>query len=138
MTEETEDLLDSLSEQGNEEMDNENYPEAIEYFNKALEVIPEPKDDWEASGWLYASIGDAYFCMEKYADALDALHKAYDIYGTEDMNPFILLRLGQCYYHRQDKKNSLDFLLRAYMMEGEEIFEDAEEYLDYLKSNVKL
>jgi tetratricopeptide (TPR) repeat protein len=138
MTEEMEELLDSLSEQGNEEMENENYSRAIEYFTQAFEILPEPKEDWEASGWLYASIGDAYFCMEEYETALDNFQNAYKIFGTENLNPFIMLRIGQCYFELQDKKNAIEFLLRAYMLEGEEIFEGAEDYFDFLKSKVKL
>ena len=138
MTDEMSELIDSLSEQGNEEMENENYDKAIEYFNQAFEIIPEPKYDWGASAWLYASIGDAKFCMEEYEIALDNLQQAYKIYGPENLNPFVLLRIGQCYFHLQDEKNATEFLLRAYMLEGEEIFEGAEDYFDFLKSKVKL
>ena len=138
ITEEMSELLDSLSEQGNEEMENKNYSKAIEYFNQALKILPEPKEDWEASAWLYTSIGDANFCMEKYEIALDNFQNAYKVFGTENLNPFVLLRIGQCYFHLQDKKNATEFLLRAYMFEGEEIFEDAEDYFEFLKNNVKL
>lgn len=138
MTEETENKLDELSELGNTEMNNENYKEAIQYFNQALEVIPDPKEMYEASGWLHASIGDAYFFMNEYSKALDNFLLAYKIYGIEGVNPFILLRTGQCYYELDNKKQALDFLLRAYMLDGEEIFEDEEEYFNFLKNNVDI
>lgn len=138
MTDEMQDLLDDLCEQGNEEMDNENYAKAIEYFNKAFATLPEPKDEWEASAWLYTSIGDAYFCMEKPETALDNFQHAYRIFGVENLNPFVLLRIGQCYLDLQDEQNAIEFLLRAYMLDGEDVFEGAEEYFDFLKSKVDL
>ena len=33
--------------------------------------MPEPKDDWEAATWLYVALGDAYFFLEKYEEAVD-------------------------------------------------------------------
>lgn len=138
MNEEIEDKLDELSELGNTEMDNENFIEAIKYYKQALDIIPQPKDEYEASGWLYASIGDAYFFIDEYTASLDNFLKAYKICGTEEMNPFILLRIGQNYYNLNNKPQAIDFLLRAYMLDGEDIFEDEEEYFEFLKDNVKL
>ena len=138
MTEEQEDLLNELCEYGNDSMEDDDFDAAIDYFSKALDIVPEPKENWEASAWLYASIGDALFFKNEYERALDKLNLAYKIYGTEAINPFVLLRLGQCYFHLQDNKNAIDFLLRAYMLAGNEIFEGDDEYFDFLKANVEL
>ena len=55
-----------------------------------------------------------------------------------------MLRLGECCLEIGDEKNATEYLLRAYMMEGEEIFEldedgngDGKKYFDFLKSHVK-
>lgn len=138
LTEEQQVLLDQYCEEGNDEMDKENFSGAIDLFNKALEVLPQPKDNWEATGWISASIGDAYFSQAKYAEALDHLHRAYQIYGSEDPNPFVLLRMGQSYLELKDEKNATDYLFRAYGLEGKALFEDDKKYLKFLSSKLKL
>ena len=137
MTDEQASQIDRLSELGNDAMDDEKYDKAIAYFTEALGFVPQPKEDWEATGWLYASIGDAYFMQEEYSKSLDYIAKAYTVYG-DDVNPFILLRYGQCACELGDEKKAVELLLRAYMLEGEEIFEGEEKYLEFLSARVKL
>jgi len=139
LSEEQQELIDDYSEKGNLAMDNGEYTVAISWFTKAMEVLPEPAGDWEASGWLSASIGDAYFSAGKYKQALENLHSALQIYGEgEDANPFVLLRLGETYFELNDHKKATDYLLLAYKMEGEAIFEEEKKYLNFLKKQTKL
>lgn len=63
--------VEELSETGNEAMENEDYAKAISCFQKALDILPEPKEDWEAYLWLAGSIGDAYFMMRNYGKSLE-------------------------------------------------------------------
>ena len=130
--------INNYAQIGNDEIENENFEHAIGWFSKALEIIPEPKSKWEATGWLNASIGDAYFYLHNYAEGIKCLHKAYDIYGPDDVNPFVLLRLGQCYFHLNNEAMSKDYLLQAFLMEGEELFEDETLYFDFLRSKYTL
>lgn len=138
LTEEQQELLEKYCEEGNAEMDKENYSGAIDAFNKALDVLPQPKDDWEATAWISASIGDAYFSEQKYKEALDHLHRAYQIYGAEDPSAFVLLRMGQSYLELKEEKHATDYLHHAYKLEGKELFEDDKKYLKFLSSKVKL
>lgn len=108
--------VEELSETGNEAMENEDYAKAISCFQKALDILPEPKEDWEAYLWLAGSIGDAYFMMRNYGKSLEFFRKCYNIGETD--NPFILLRLGENYLELEDETNATEFLLRAYMLEG--------------------
>ncbi len=138
LTEEQQLLIDDYCEQADQEVDKGNYAKAIAFFNQALEVLPQPKEDWEAAGWIQASIGDAYFNDSKYAEALAPLLAAQYIYGEEEPNPFVMLRLGSTYFELNDHKNAADFLLRAYKIEGEELFEDDKKYLNFLKKEHQL
>ncbi len=59
-------------------------------------------------------------------------------------NPFIMLRLGECCLELGDEKNATEYLLRAYMMDGREIFEadgngedDGQKYFDFLRTHVE-
>lgn len=138
LTEEQQDLMDEYCEKGNLEMDAENFTEAAAWFEKALEVLPAPKEDWEAAGWISASIGDAFFSAEKYKEALEQLLLAHEIYSTDEANAFVLLRLGETYFELGDHENAAANLLLAYQLEGAELFEDDQKYLKFLKTQHKL
>lgn len=95
------------------------YQGAIKYYEKILDVLPEPKDNWEAYDWTYASIGDTYFFMEDYEKAFDNLKKIVMSYD----NPYIYMRYGQCFYYMGDKEKAEPYLIKAYQMVGDEVFE---------------
>ena len=97
---------------------------------------PEPKEDWEAYLWLVGSIGDAHFMMGNYGKSLEFFRKCYNIGETD--NPFILLRLGENYLEMEDETNATEFLLRAYMLEGEKIFKEDWKYFQWLSGHVNL
>ena len=117
LSDELYDRIEELSETGNEAMESEDYAKAISCFQEALDILPEPKEDWEAYLWLVGSIGDAHFMMGNYGKSLEFFRKCYNIGETD--NPFILLRLGENYLEMEDETNATEFLLRAYMLEGE-------------------
>lgn len=76
-------------------------------------------------------------------------HECFDaargnLSGEGYSNPFIMLRLGECCLEIGDEKNAMEYLLRAYMMEGREIFEpdengedDGQKYFDFLRTHVQ-
>lgn len=107
-------------------------------FREALDLVPEPLEEWEASTWLFTSIGDCFYSMGAFDEAIDALANATkcpDALG----NPFIHLRLGQCYFEIKNEEKAADELMRAYMGDGAAIFEDeAPKYLEFLKSRANL
>jgi tetratricopeptide (TPR) repeat protein len=138
LTDQQQQWINKYAQNGNDEIENENFEHAIGWFNKALEVIPEPKDKWEATGWLCASIGDACYYLGRYEEGIENLVRAHKIYGPEDANPFVLLRLGQCYFHLGDKESAKEYLLQAYMLEGRDMFDDEPLYFDFLKSKISI
>jgi tetratricopeptide (TPR) repeat protein len=114
--------VEDLSEQGNELFDRSEFDLAIEAWKRALLVLPSPQAEWEAAMWLYASIGDAHFQCRRFEFAIDALHEA--LCGPEgNSNPFVLFRLGQAYLQLGDNVKATEFLLRAYMLDGQDIFD---------------
>lgn len=140
LTEEICDKIEELSEQGNEYMDEENYSDAIKVWKQALSLIPNPQNVYSESQWLETSIGDAYFLSENYTNALAHFQNAKNnLEENAFENPFIMLRLGQTLLENQQIEEAKEFLLRAYMFEGEEIFESEDEkYFNFLKQNVDL
>lgn len=109
-----------LAEQGEEASDAGNFAKAVTLWQQAL-AAADPADE-DLAFWLYASIGDAQFQLGDYSAAYASEQEALKIGGTG--NPFVWLRLGQSAFELGNAKQATDALLSAYMLEGDEIFED--------------
>ncbi|MDE7210340.1 MAG: tetratricopeptide repeat protein [Lachnospiraceae bacterium] len=137
--------LDELAEKGNQFEEEEQYEEAIQAWEEGLHLIPEPQQYYSETIWFLAAIGDVYFMKGMYPQAHECFDKARgNLSGDGYGNPFIMLRLGECCFEIGDEKNAIEYLLRAYMMEGKEIFEpdedgedDGEKYFDFLRAHVE-
>lgn len=140
LSDETSEQIELLSEKGNEFFDDEEYDKAIAVWKQALELIPQPQNAFSENLWLETSIGDAYFMEEKYEKAFPHfLNAKGNIEENAYENPFIMLRVGQLYFEKNDFEKAKEYLLRAYMFEGEEIFEGSKEkYFEFLNKNVDL
>jgi tetratricopeptide (TPR) repeat protein len=112
-----------FSERGNAFMDSGDPARAAGMFEQAFALLPEPKTEWEAATWLNASLGDALFAQEKYREALEYFLDALNCPDGIG-NPFIQLRLGECFHELGEEGRAHEHLLRAYMLEGQKIFED--------------
>lgn len=132
------DRISALSEQANDLLNDNDAQNAIDPLLEALGLLPDPKHQWEAYTWINGSLGDAYFSMRDYAKAKESLFDALN--GPDgSTNPFILLRLGECLYEMGDKDAASEYLSRAYMLEGEELFEDEDsKYLVHLKGKLSI
>jgi hypothetical protein len=54
-------------------------------------------------------------------------------------NPFVLIRLGEVLFELGDMEGAKEYLLRAFMMEGSEIFEAEDpKYLEFLQEHYDL
>ena len=136
--------LDELAERGNQFEEAEQYEEAIRVWEEGLRLIPEPQQFYGETVWFLASIGDIYFQKKQYAKAHECFDKARgNLTGGGYTSPFVMLRLGECCLEIGDEKNATEYLRRAYMMEGREIFEpdddsdDDGKYFDYLRTHVE-
>ncbi|MCU1136655.1 tetratricopeptide repeat protein [Stenotrophomonas maltophilia] len=120
-----------LSEQGNVLMDANDHAGATRCWLQALEALPAPAKDWEAYTWLCASLGDASFLS---GDVVAALEYFMDALNGPDghANPFILYRAGQCNELLGQRDRALEYLLRAYALDGEDIFDADDEGWKYL------
>ena len=145
LTEKIEARLDELAKRGNQLEHEERYDEALQVWEEGLSLIPEPQQFYSETVYFLAAVGDYYFKKELYLKAHECFDKARgNLSGEGYGNPFIMLRLGECCFEIEDEKNATEYLLRAYMMEGEEIFEpdedgndDGKKYFDFLKAHVE-
>lgn len=112
------------------------YEAAVRVYNEAWKEVPEPKNEWDASTWLLAAIGDACFLGGFFGSGLDAFGYAIHCPGGFG-NPFIHLRLGQCHLQKENLEEAAEHLTRAYALEGKAIFaaEDPQ-YFAFLQTRI--
>ena len=140
MTEQLDDVvygrISELSELANDLLNANDAISAIELLLGALNLLPNPKNNWEAYTWINGPLGEAYFILKDYSRAKEVLFDALN--GPDGWeNPFILLRLGESLYEMGEKDAASQYLARAYMLEGEELFKDEDsKYLVLLKSKL--
>jgi tetratricopeptide (TPR) repeat protein len=126
-------------DQGDTFLNSGNFARALELYQQAASLIPEPKGDYEISLPVLTAIGEALFYSGRYSDALSVFRRAAKSPGGIE-NPLVHLRLGQAYYELGDFDSAGDELTRAYMLTGEDIFqgEDEKKYFDYLKTRIEI
>jgi len=134
LPEETYNLITELSERGNIMLEAGDEEGAIASWKQALSELPTPQKIWQAALWLHASLGEAYRTKGKLDLALSHFESAYSS-ADGHINPFVLINLGATLYDLGNKEEANDYLSRAYLLEGDELFEDfGGPYLEYLKA----
>ncbi|MGK5060305.1 tetratricopeptide repeat protein [Janthinobacterium sp. LB2P49] len=124
--------VDLLSEMGNDLADQGEFSQAAERWTQALDLLPPPQADWDAYTWLKASIGDALYQLANFCAAREALFDAVN--GPDgQVNPFVHYRLGQTEVALKNEEAGIEELLKAYMLDGEEIFNEEEDGHIFLK-----
>lgn len=93
-----------------------------ELFQKALSILPPPAHQWETALTVYLNFGETLFIQKKYDEAAEPFGEA-----TKCPNglgyPRLHLRLGQIRYEQGHLDKAKDELMRAYMGDGEDVFE---------------
>lgn len=125
-------LIKTHCSEGDALTDSAQYEAAVAAYNKAWELIPDPKADWNASTWILAAIGDACFLGGYATSSKEALAFALTCPGGIG-NPFIHMRLGQLAYDAGNLDAAANELMRTYLGAGDEIFENEDrKYLTFL------
>ena len=127
----------ALSEQAEAHAAEGRYAEAQRLYGEALRIVPRPREDYEASTWLYAAIGDVRFLSGDFMGTAHAMRLALrSLNGLG--NPFIHKRLGQALLELEQLDEAADELCRAFAVGGEEAFSSEEpKYLAFLKTRLK-
>lgn len=127
----------TLCKAGDELAELGRHREAIEEYERAWSLLPEPWSQWEASTQILAAIGEAHFATGRYADGREVFSDAVHCPGAIG-NAFLHLRLGQCQLELGNREKAADELARAYMGGGIDIFKDEDpKYLELVKSVLK-
>ncbi|MET3726300.1 tetratricopeptide repeat protein [Sphingomonas trueperi] len=114
------------------------FEEAIAEYNRAWEILPEPKSQWNASTWILAAVADAAFLGGFKTSAREALEFAMACPNAIG-NPFLHLRLGQVLLDAGEHDRAADELMRAYMGAGPDLFASEDErYISFLGTRAAL
>jgi tetratricopeptide (TPR) repeat protein len=128
---------DDYAKEGNKLFDEGEYLQAVSIWLEGLNSLNKPLNMQSEAVWFQTSIADAYFMLGEYEKAYPYLWDAKsNITGEGYTNPFVMLRLGQCSFEL-GKDDAAEYLIRAYMLAGDDIFESEDEkYFDQIKNLV--
>jgi len=76
LSEELNKKIEQLVAEGNVLVDEDDYVSALDKFEDALDLIPNPKSSWDEALWIYASIGDMQVFTEDYESAAENFFNA--------------------------------------------------------------
>ena len=125
------DQIVALCEKAVEMQDDERFHASNRELTKVLGLLPEPKSEWKAYGWLIANLADNYFEQKEYSEAHTFFVEAFEFDSETELNPYLALRRGQCALELEKEEEALQFLGAAFTLGGKELFED--EHSKYLK-----
>jgi tetratricopeptide (TPR) repeat protein len=130
--------IEILCQQGDDLAAAGNFDSARDRYKSALQLLPGDHRQWEAATWIYVAIGDVHFRTSDYEKCSKCFFNVIQCANGLG-NPFIHLRLGQCYYEAGNLDKSADELTRAYMGAGLDIFmEDNPKYLAFLETRIEI
>ena len=130
--------IKSLCADGDSLADRKEFKLALEKYEEALRLVPEPNFKWEASTWIFTAIGDAHFLSGHIKEAYTAFSSAAACPGGIG-NPFIHLRLGEIQFELGNELLAANELARAYMSAGKNIFSgEPEKYFSLLQKKLRM
>jgi hypothetical protein len=112
----------SKAEEGERRMLAGDFKGAFALFVEALDSLPEPRERWNAAGWLLVALGENAVRAGSFEAAQQPLLDAMWCPGTIG-NPWVHLRLGQVRFELGEMERAGDELARAYMGGGRAVFE---------------
>lgn len=115
--------IETICEQGEVQLEDEQYTQAIETFMKAYDLVPDPKIHWNVSTWILTALGDAHFMLGDFAALEEAVGFAM-LCPEGAVNPYLHLRLGQAHFELGNMEPAKEQLQKAFEAEGAEIFGD--------------
>jgi tetratricopeptide (TPR) repeat protein len=126
-------MIDKLCHKGDQFAQIDQHDDALDQYEVAWELLPNPKNQWPAATWILMAAGDVYFEKRDFLAASDTLRDALD-YPDGETNPFIWLRLGQSLYEAGNFDEAADALVAAFRQRGDELFADEDpKYLEFVK-----
>jgi hypothetical protein len=125
-----------LFDEGEILADEEEDEEALACFQAAWNLLPEPRCEWDQALQILLAIADSHFHLGDYETCCQKMQFALGCGGDVD-NPFICLRLGQCYLELGNEQDAGNWLVTALAAEGVEVFANEDpKYWAFLKERL--
>ena len=107
-------------------------PIALEKFEEVLDMVPMCEENSQIINLLYAAIGDTQVELNQYKEALDSFYNIYNT-GVFD-NPYVLFKMGICYYELGNLSQATEFFMRTYMVDEYGLFDSVDsKYFETIK-----
>lgn len=117
--------VEQLCSEGDDLLDDDHIPAALEKYTAAVSLLPSPREDYEDSAWVLAALGDGYFHAGDYARASEILQQACHCRDAAG-NAFLYLRLGQSQFELGQLEAAGDSLAQAFECGDLDLWEDCE------------
>jgi tetratricopeptide (TPR) repeat protein len=126
------------AEEGARCLEGGDFRGGFKLFMEGLKPLPEPKQQWNAAGWLLVALGENAIRAGNFQAAAKPLEDAMYCPGTIG-NPWVHLRLGQVRFELGELELAADELSRAYMGGGRDVFEGQDpKYFELVESVLEL
>jgi len=110
--------MTTLATEGGRLLRQSRYDEATQVFQCALELLPEPRDKWQAGTWLVTMIGNCHFLQRRFADAYYYFREAQRYPGGLESS-FLYMRIGECLLEFGcNEAAAVDAFVQAYLLTG--------------------
>ncbi|MBC7328386.1 tetratricopeptide repeat protein [bacterium] len=96
----------SISRWGNFFFEKGDYEEAIKWYSKALDIVPQ------FASRVLIRVGECYKAMEQYEKAAGIFQEVADKFPQSEQCPQALLLQGQCLYQMGKKKEAKDVFIK--------------------------
>ena len=127
-------MIDKLCQKGDQFAQIDQADDALDQYEAAWQLLPDPKTDWPAATWILIAVGDVHSHNRDFAAAAETLNQSLN-YPDGETNPFIWLRLGQSLFEIGDLNHAANALETAYKISGDELFADEDpKYLNFVKT----
>jgi len=127
--------VQKLVDQADQCADEGDFEAALDLFEQALELVPEPWGAHEQALGLLLSIADMQFLLDDYESARASFLAAVNSFEEARDELLVQLRLGQALLELGDEAGAAPWLQAAYKAGGAKAFEcEDSKYLAFVKA----
>ena len=133
-----EDEIISIVESGNLDRIKKDFSSALNKYNQAWKLIPEPKLDWEMARWICSCMYRVYFEMTDFSNAKNWAEIALQTSGS-DIDTSVAIDMGMVCYELGQYDESYKYFGEAYNLGQARAFKERpKKYLDFYLNKKKI
>lgn len=123
--------IKELCKKGVEDREKNDIEDAIYSWERAIQLLPEPREEWKISCWLFTNTGELYFQQKDYEASDEFFRWAISSPGG-NVDAHINMRLGQSCLKLGQMEEALEFLLNAISIDPAILDNEPVEYRELL------